>query len=102
MKLTIGRSVKFVLLVLLIAGGIAFCFRPVRAVVCENANICVYSCEEYSGKPIDVKVGPIGTPPATCEEREAIRNRILIEGILNTLHLKQSRECPPNTVCIGE
>lgn len=95
MKSTISKSVKFVLLGLLIAGVIAFCFRPVRAVVCENTNICVYSCEEYSGKPIDINAYPQEPITFVCEKMEAIRNRELKEAILKILHLNKFKPCPP-------
>lgn len=45
-KFSVSKSVKFALLGLLIAGGITFCFRPVKAVVCEKISISVCQ-DEY-------------------------------------------------------
>jgi hypothetical protein len=76
-KLKMNKKKKVFLFVVLVSIAF-FAYRPNREWLCQNANICIRSCEEYSGKPVHLT---FGTGSWSCEQVELSRKQEFINQI---------------------
>ena len=71
-KSQIGTKKKIAIFTILVCVAVV-AYRPSRVWLCQNANICIRSCEEYSGKPVYLKTRA-AHEEQSCEQEEAVRN----------------------------